>query len=302
MSTIRFLRTFLAVAETGSFAGAADLVALTQAAVGAQMKALDAELKKSLFERAGRGVVLSTEGLALVPHAEALLKQYDEMLRAGGGAARISGTVKIGAIVSAMGLLGRAVVDLKKLHDGLDVKLQVVRSSDLGPAVRAGELDAGILVEHPRQSLHGMQWTRLYEEPFMVVASAQVATAKSDPAAVLRANPFLRFDRKTPTGARIEQALRRNRLVINDFVELNSLADIVQLVRQNAGVTVIPVLKNFGWSHDPELCVLPVPGPTMARRIGFLEHGPRSHITALLRQRLMASLRSPRQGVAKLRN
>jgi DNA-binding transcriptional LysR family regulator len=86
--------------------------------------------------------------------------------------------------------------------------------------------------------------------------------------------------------------------VINDFLELNSLADIVQLVRQNAGVTVIPVLKNFGWSQDPELCVLPLPGLSMARKVGFLEHGPRSHITGVIRQRLEALLRSPRQAKA----
>ncbi len=291
MSTIRFLRTFLAVAETGSFAGAAERVALTHAAVAAQMKALDGELKRSLFERSGRGVVLSKEGRALVPYAEGLLKQYDEMLRAGTGAADISGTVRMGTIVSAMGLLARAVVELKKRYPGLDVRLQIVHSSLLAEAVRSGELDAGILVEESRLHLGRMQWTWLYEEPIKVVANTQAAAANADLAALLRANPFLRFDRRTPTGARIEQELRKQRLVVNEFLELNSLADIVQLVKQNAGVTVIPVLKNFGWSKDPDLRVLTLPGPSIARRVGFLEHGPRSHVTAVIRQHLETLLK-----------
>jgi DNA-binding transcriptional LysR family regulator len=49
MSTLRFLRTFLAVAQEGSYSGAAQRVALTQAAVGLQMRALEAELKTQLF-------------------------------------------------------------------------------------------------------------------------------------------------------------------------------------------------------------------------------------------------------------
>ncbi|HYF43675.1 MAG TPA: LysR family transcriptional regulator, partial [Ramlibacter sp.] len=50
MSSIRVLKTFLAVADEGSFAGAANRVALTQAAVGQQMRALEAELRRPLFE------------------------------------------------------------------------------------------------------------------------------------------------------------------------------------------------------------------------------------------------------------
>ncbi|WP_343657313.1 LysR family transcriptional regulator, partial [Cupriavidus sp.] len=41
MSTIRFLRTFVSVADQGSFAAAAGQVALTQAAVSLQMRALE---------------------------------------------------------------------------------------------------------------------------------------------------------------------------------------------------------------------------------------------------------------------
>ena len=41
MTTIRMLRTFLAIARTGSFAAAAEKVALTQAAVSLQMRGLE---------------------------------------------------------------------------------------------------------------------------------------------------------------------------------------------------------------------------------------------------------------------
>jgi len=54
MSNIRFLRTFIAVARYGSFAAAAEKVALTQAAVSMQMQSLEDDLKRPLFDRVGR--------------------------------------------------------------------------------------------------------------------------------------------------------------------------------------------------------------------------------------------------------
>ena len=53
MSSIRILKTFVAVATEGSFAAATQQVALTQAAIGLQMRALEDELKRPLFDRHG---------------------------------------------------------------------------------------------------------------------------------------------------------------------------------------------------------------------------------------------------------
>ena len=80
MSSIRLLRTFSAVAAEGSFAAAAPRVALTQAAVGQQMRALESELRRPLFERQGKAVVLNDAGRALVPQVRRLLALYDQLL------------------------------------------------------------------------------------------------------------------------------------------------------------------------------------------------------------------------------
>lgn len=79
MSTIRFLRTFVAVADHGSFAAASEQVALTQAAVSLQMRALEMELRRELFDRGGRVVALNAGGRELLPQARRMLALYDEM-------------------------------------------------------------------------------------------------------------------------------------------------------------------------------------------------------------------------------
>jgi hypothetical protein len=53
------LRTFIAIAETGSFTPAADIVHKTQSAVSMQMKRLEERLDRSIFARDGRASKLT---------------------------------------------------------------------------------------------------------------------------------------------------------------------------------------------------------------------------------------------------
>src|SRR5687768_13445175 len=77
---IRTLRTFLAVAETGSFTEAGRRVHVTQAAVSVQIKGLEEQLGTSVFTRANKKVYLTEAGEALVRRAERILREHDEAL------------------------------------------------------------------------------------------------------------------------------------------------------------------------------------------------------------------------------
>src|SRR5687768_12397248 len=113
MSSIRVMKTFVAVAAEGSFAAAASRVALTQAAVGQQMRAFEVELRRPLFQRQGKTVVLNEDGRALVPQVRRLLALYDQMLASPDAADAMSGTVHLGAIVSAVRPLIQATLAWK---------------------------------------------------------------------------------------------------------------------------------------------------------------------------------------------
>src|SRR3546814_13362516 len=79
MSSIRFLRSFLAVAHHGSFSEAAEQVALTQAAISFQMRSLEAELGRELFDRRGRLAILNAAGRELLPDVKQLVDLYDRL-------------------------------------------------------------------------------------------------------------------------------------------------------------------------------------------------------------------------------
>ena len=89
------LRTFIAIAETGSFTRAADVVAKTQSAVSMQMRRLEERVGKPLFARDGRQSRLSSEGERLLPYARRIMKLQAETVAAFVDDAG-SGTVRLG--------------------------------------------------------------------------------------------------------------------------------------------------------------------------------------------------------------
>jgi DNA-binding transcriptional LysR family regulator len=158
-------------------------------------------------------------------------------------------------------------------------------------SVKNGELDAAVFVDDSPQERKGMLLdTAVHRATDRCCQLPDCAPPGSDFKKLLREQPFLRFDRRTPSGMRIEQTLRKLGLVPQDFLELSSLSAIIDLVRQNVGVTIVPHVKNADWANDALLRVLPLPGRPATRLVGMLEQGKREHITSVIRQHLVQLL------------
>jgi DNA-binding transcriptional LysR family regulator len=98
--SIRRLKTLIAIAEKGTFAAAADVVHISQAAVSQQMKGLEDELQIRLFDRSKRPPELSQLGLALTARSREIVHAYDAMLKSLTGDSPFSGKLMIGAALS----------------------------------------------------------------------------------------------------------------------------------------------------------------------------------------------------------
>jgi DNA-binding transcriptional LysR family regulator len=285
LSTIRFLRTFAAVARHGSFAIAAEQMALTQSAVSMQMRALEAEFRQELFDRSGRKVMLNAMGKNLLPHALQLLSDYEAMRMTAGGLEEDVGPVSIGAVESVVGALAAAAAHLKMTRPNLDVRITAAKSVDLAARVDSGEIDAAVIIDTPGRRPASVQWTQVYSEPLVLLANAN--SAEASVAQLLRSQRFLRFDRTQRTGVIIDRALRKQHLKVNEFLELNSLEGIAELVRQGIGVAVVPLPRRSSWTRDDILRVLPLPEVTGKRSVGMLEraqHGKMAMTAAIVRQ------------------
>ncbi|MBA3477318.1 MAG: LysR family transcriptional regulator [Lautropia sp.] len=297
MSSIRTLRTFLAVVRHGSFAAAGAEVGLTAAAVGLQMRSLEQDLNRPLFDRSARAVVLNTAGRQAVPRVEELIHRY-EALAAGEETGELAGTVVMGALVSAlMGAFADALWAIRQEHPRLEVKLFAGQSSAFADKVLNGELDAAVVMKSPRPLSASMVWTQLYSEPMVLIVPRRPHfPLPAQPQAILRDCPYIRFDRETWTGFLVKRVLRRAGVAVRDALELNSVEAIVATVRQGFGVSIVPKLANVDWRHDRELRVIAIPGVEEFRHVGLLERTQHSrmHFTTAIKDYFgAAAARSP---------
>jgi DNA-binding transcriptional LysR family regulator len=269
VSNLRYMRTFIAVAKTGSFSAAAEKMALTQAGISTQMRALEEDLKHELFDRSGRTVCLNDYGKSILPEFERIVAIYSKVRATAGGEDSVAGTVEIGAVVSAMAMLAKSIIRLKRNHDGLDIRLFTGKSVELVERVEAGDLEAALTIDSPVRLPTSVEWRKLYSEPLVVVAPASASA--EDPIELIRSMPFLRFDRTQHTGLLIDRTLRKLRVHVDDFLELNSIETIVELVRQEVGVALIPKLRFSTWETESKLRIVNLYDNLPPRAVGLIE-------------------------------
>ena len=272
VSSIRTLKSFLAVVRLGSFSAAGKEIGLTAAAVGQQIRALEAELHQVLFDRSGRAIVLNTAGRAMVAPVKDLVVRY-EALAAGQRGEQLGGTVVMGALVSAlMGAFADSLWALTRRHPDLDVTLFAGQSADFALKVDRGELDAAVVTQPPTRLPSTLVWTALYTEPMVLIVPRRPHFALPDTGAEILARcPFMRFDRQTWTGHLVDAALAQAGATVRGGMELNSVEAIVALVRQGFGVSIVPRLANLQWARDRALRIVPLPGVDVQRAVGLLE-------------------------------
>ncbi|MEO3475795.1 LysR family transcriptional regulator [Roseomonas sp. CAU 1739] len=127
-------RAFLATADTGSLSAAARLTGQTQPTLGRQVAALERALGIALFERVGRGLVLTPTGREVLEHVRAMGEAAGRVaLVASGRSQAIAGPIRITASeVYAAHLLPPILARLRAEHPGITVEIVATsRPSDL---------------------------------------------------------------------------------------------------------------------------------------------------------------------------
>src|SRR5262245_30904917 len=125
------MRTFVAVAEAGSFRGAAARLSRVQSAVSHAIGNLETQLGVTLFDRSGRRPTLRPEGQALLADARAVLLKVDTMrARARGLGEGLE--LRLAIALDPQFPLGIAAAALKDLHDAYPSVSVLLWSAPLG--------------------------------------------------------------------------------------------------------------------------------------------------------------------------
>lgn len=141
------MRSFLAVADTGSVTHAAARLFRTQSAVSLQIKRLEENLGQPLFLRQARGVELTPRGEQLLPYARRVVETLDEAAIALREKPLV-GPVRVGIPDEYSGtILPRALAAFDERHEGVQVSVRVNHSSALLEAMEEDLIDIAVIYD-----------------------------------------------------------------------------------------------------------------------------------------------------------
>jgi DNA-binding transcriptional LysR family regulator len=140
------LRTFLVVQQRGSVSAAAVALSRTQSAISRRLAVLEQQLGAPLFERIGRGLVLSEVGAALLPYAAKVAAALGDARaavdEAKSGATATVRLVTVGTLADAA--LTKRLRRFKARFPRVDLRVETATSAQVSARVRAGAASIGL--------------------------------------------------------------------------------------------------------------------------------------------------------------
>jgi len=231
------LRTFIAIAETGSFTRAAEVVHKTQSAVSMQMKRLEERLDKPIFARDGRASKLTEDGERLLDYARRIVKLNLEAL-ASFSSTELSGRVRLGVPDDyADRYLPEIMARFSRAYPGVELTVLCEPSVDLLRRIEINDLDLAIVTttEAPRSNVKPFRQERL-----LWVTSVRHAVHNEDPLPL----------------ALGKQSCQWRRIAI-ECLERTGRSHRIIYTSSNAGAYVAAVLAGLSVSVIPESTLRP---------------------------------------------
>ncbi len=211
--TLTQLRSFLAVAHTGSVTAAADQLVVTQPSVSAAVSALSAELGTGLTERDGRSVRLTPAGEAFALYAADVVGLLEQGARAAREAAdAATREVRIAAVTTAGEHIVPPLLEaFSERHPDIAVSLDVGNRERVFERLRSHQSDIAI---GGRPSGEGIEGERFLSNSVAIIAapSDSLAGRASIPIAELGRRTWLLREEGSGTRTMTEEFLSRHGL------------------------------------------------------------------------------------------
>jgi LysR family transcriptional regulator, low CO2-responsive transcriptional regulator len=226
--TFAQLRTFLAVARTGSVRAAAAELVVTEPAVSASVAALGRELGVELLARDGRGVRLTEAGRTMAAYAAELIGLAEQARAevAGHRMLRVAGVTTAGEFV-----LPALVKSFRERHPAVDVSLEVGNRAEIIEALRSREIDIAVGGRPPDGA--GIAGTPFRDYRLVVVGSPGPRARDLD------GETWLLRERGSGTREAAEQFLASTGIAPGARMTVGSNGAIKQAASAGLGVTLL---------------------------------------------------------------
>jgi LysR family hydrogen peroxide-inducible transcriptional activator len=239
------LRTFLKIAELGSFTRAAEEIGVSQPALSQQVARLEAELGRSVFDRSGKAVRLTEAGRVLLPRAGRIVALADDTARELLDDARV-GRVVVAAIPTIAPFLLPPVLRSYRIeHPGASVQVDEEVTEALLRRCQRGDLDVGVLAL-PVDAPPGLAVEPLFDEELVLALPVGHPLADRDevPLDLVRGEPFVLLGEGHCLSDQIRSFCQQRAVQPIATGRTGQLATVQELVALGHGISFVPEMAR----------------------------------------------------------
>ena len=266
---LKHLQSFLTVAEQGSLARAAAATDLAESLISRHISSLETAWGARLFERTGRGMVLSEFGKLMLPQVRAAMDQILRLdVTAKESAGVPTGTVQVGVLPSlATQLLPLLFADLRANAPEITLRAVEGFSGLLDEQLANGRLDLAVI------NRYGFSTRR--EEEVLGSADTYLIGRKGSALMERKSIPFKALSTiplvlpTVPNGLRtnLNQLARRHAVKLNIVMEVDSAGSMKDVTQSGHAYTLLPLMAVKAELSQGRLEARPIVNPAIVRTI-----------------------------------
>ena len=265
--------SLLQVYECGSFMAAAKKLSITQPAVSHHIKALEAELHVTIFDRRNGNVVLTREGEEVIKCAKKMHGLYQNLRQDLRDSKKLVSHLTIGVTHTAeSNPIAEALASYCAQNDHIMIKMITGTIKNLYSKLKSYEIDLAIV--EGRIADPGIRYLLMDTDYLVLAVSVNHPYAKRGMITLSELKKERMILRLPNSGTRnlFTAHLESNNMSLSEFnviLELDNIATIKDLIRRDLGVSILPKSVCLDELKKKKIVVLPVENLSMVREINI---------------------------------
>jgi DNA-binding transcriptional LysR family regulator len=256
MMTLRQIRHFIAVAETGSISSAAQTAFISQSTLTLAIQQLEQEIGVSLFNRHAKGMTLTHQGHQFLRQAHLILATVDNAKRSlQQSTDQVAGHVTIGVTSLVAGYyLADLLTRFQRAYPNVKIRVMEDERPYIEHLLVSGEIDVGVLILSNLEDRHALQTEVLTHSPHRLWLPAQhpllehdsinLADVAREPLIQLNVDEMDRNAQRLWRGAGLQPQIT---------LRTASTEAVRSLVAAGLGVSIQPDMTYRPWSLEGDI-------------------------------------------------
>ena len=279
--TLRHLKIFLSIYETGSTTAAAEQLFISQPTVSVALRELEEHYGVRMFERYAKHLYVTPAGQQMYQYARhlvSLMEEAEDAIRSLGEA----GTLRVGSSITiATRFLPEYVRRFKELYPQMQVRVKVDNTDTIARMVLDNQIDLGLVegsVHSPYILAKPYSGDRL-----VMVCSPQhpYAAYKSVAPEVLMVEEVLLREKGSAGRDLFDSLMEHRGIHVEPAWESVSTQALVRAVQADLGVAVLPYYLVQEAIRQGAVVAVPLEGVDFCRQYSVILHKSKFHSAAL---------------------